>query len=91
MSDQVGNQNVGFLTTRLIYSFSHYNNTPIQYTVNFNGCKNDNFKMQKMLYSEAVLTSTHNLCFRAKMRKMYTLVNPSFIIEKSVLRGVLIF
>ena len=30
---------------------------------------------------EAVLTSTHNLCFRAKIRKiMYTPVNPSFTI-----------
>ena len=30
--------------------------------------------------SEAVLTSTHNLCFRAKIRKMNTPVNPSFTI-----------
>ena len=31
--------------------------------------------------TEAVLTSTHNLCFRAKIRKkMYTPVNPSFSI-----------
>ena len=30
---------------------------------------------------EAVLTSTHDLCFRAKIRKiMYTPVNPSFTI-----------
>ena len=28
--------------------------------------------------TEAVLTSTHNLYFRAKVRKMYTPVNPSF-------------
>ena len=27
---------------------------------------------------EAFLRSTHNLCFRAKMKKMYTPVNPSF-------------
>ena len=26
--------------------------------------------------------STHNLCFRAKMRKMYTPVNPSFTIPQ---------
>ena len=32
-------------------------------------------------YTEAVLTSTHDLCFRAKIRKkMYTPVNPSFTI-----------
>ena len=30
---------------------------------------------------EAVLTSTHNLCFRAEIRKiMYTPVNPSFTV-----------
>ena len=29
---------------------------------------------------ETVLTSTHNLCFRAKIRKMNTPVNPSYTI-----------
>ena len=29
----------------------HYNNTPIQYTANFNGCKNDNFQMKFFNYS----------------------------------------
>ena len=29
---------------------------------------------------EAVLASTRNLCFRAKMKKSYTPVNPSFTI-----------
>ena len=28
--------------------------------------------------SEGVLTSTHNLCFGAKIRKKYTPVNPNF-------------
>ena len=33
---------------------------------------------------EAVLTSTHSICFRAKIRKkMYTPVHPSFTIYKS--------
>ena len=37
--------------------------------------------------SEAVLTSTHNLCFLAEIRKiMYTPVNPSFTIQKWGLR-----
>ena len=27
-------------------AFLHYNNTPMQYTVIFNGCKNDNFQMK---------------------------------------------
>ena len=31
--------------------------------------------------------STHNLCFRAKIRKMYTPVNPSFTILKWGTRG----
>ena len=28
--------------------------------------------------NEAVLKGTHKLCFRAKIRKMYTPVNPNF-------------
>ena len=59
----------------------HYENTPIQYTVIFHGCKNDSFQMKNSDtflkfaqnidcgFSEAVLTSTHNLCFGAKIRK----------------------
>ena len=57
---------------------------PMQYAANFDGCKNDNFQMKNCyiflifaqnidrgytLETEAVLTSTHNLCFRAKIRK----------------------
>ena len=75
-----------------------YENTPIQYTANFHGCKKDNFQMKNcdvfFLFllktwivctrlnrlSEAVLTSTHNLCFGAKIRKTCTPVNPSFTI-----------
>ena len=35
----------------------------------------------KLLLVKAVLTSTHNLCFWAEIRKlMYTHVNPSFIV-----------
>ena len=59
----------------------HYENTPMQYTAIFHGCKNDNYRMKKINiflifpqnidcgYTEAVLTSTHNICFRAKIRK----------------------
>ena len=67
---------------------------PCNITVIFLGCKNLNFQMKKNVtfvfifaqnidrgYTlEAVLTSSHNLCLRAKIRKMYTLVNPSFTI-----------
>ena len=31
--------------------------------------------------------STHNLCFRAKIRKMYTPVHPSFTVQKWGVRG----
>ena len=51
----------------------HYENMSVQYVAISKSTKNDIFK-------EAVLTSTHNLCFRAKIRKMYTPVNPSFTI-----------
>ena len=30
-------------------SATHFDNMPMQYTVNFNGCKNDNFQL-KMIY-----------------------------------------
>ena len=55
---------------------SHYANMSVQYHTIFHGCKNDNFQMKMFDYfhifaqnSEAVLTSTHNLCFRTKIRK----------------------
>ena len=75
----------------------HYENTPMQYTAIFHGCKNDNFRLILFYYfnifaqnidcghtleppqGKAVLTTTHNLCFRAKIRKiMYNPVNPNF-------------
>ena len=57
---------------------SHYANMSVQYTAIFHGCKNDNFQMNFIdiflsffaqnidcgyTLEEAVLTSTHNLCF----------------------------
>ena len=49
----------------------------VRYTAIFYGCKNDNFQivflflLQHRLWvnSEVVLISTHNLCFRAKIRE----------------------
>ena len=38
------------------------------------------FRYMQNRLSEAVLTSTHNLCFGAKIRKKYTPVNPNFTI-----------
>ena len=58
----------------------HYKSMPIQYTAIFHCCKNANFRMKmfdifliscsKHRLFEAVLTSTHNVCFRAKLRKI---------------------
>ena len=40
------------------------------------------------VYGEAVLTSAHNLCFWAELKKlMDTPVNPSFTEQKRALRG----
>ena len=30
--------------------FSHYENMPMQYTVIFHGCKNDNFQMKNVIF-----------------------------------------
>ena len=57
--------------------FFHYNNTPMPYTDNFKGCKRTiQLKMiafflvfAQNIDCEAVLMSTNNLCFRAKIRK----------------------
>ena len=63
--------------------FHSLRNKPMQYTAIFQGCKNDNFQMKKydifhifaqnidcayIVLNEAVLTSTYNLCFRAKIK-----------------------
>ena len=63
----------------------HYENMPMQYTEIFKVVKNENFQWKKSdiflifaqnidcgytLEAEAVLTSTHNLCFGAKIRKI---------------------
>ena len=55
----------------------HYENMSVQYEAISKSGKNDNFRCKNVtLDVKAVLTSTHNLCFRAKIRKMYTPVNP---------------
>ena len=56
----------------------HYENTPMQHAAIFKGCKNGNFQMKNCdiflffaqnIDCETVLTSTRDLCFRAKIRK----------------------
>ena len=62
---------------RITYDSLHYENTPMQYTAIFHGCKNDNCQMKIfdifLIFCSKhrlwVLTSTHNLCFGAKIRK----------------------
>ena len=76
----------------------HYENTPMQYTAIFHGCKNDNFQMKNcdtfLIFAqniEAVLTSTHNLCFRAKMLKKNEYpCKPQFYYIKVGCKGVYI-
>ena len=61
--------------------YSHYANMSVQYTAIFHGKKNGYFQIKNcniFLIFAQVLTSIHNLCFGAKIRKKYTPVNPSF-------------
>ena len=70
-----------------MYDSVHYQNTSMQHAANFDGCKNDNFQLKCfdlffILAQKHRLwpQSSHNLCFKAKIRKMYTPVNPNFTI-----------
>ena len=73
----------------------HHSNMPMQYTWIFKVVKNENFQSKIfdifLIFAQyidcgytlepAVLTSTHNLCFGAKIRKIGTpLQTPSFAI-----------
>ena len=68
----------------------HYENTPMQDAGIFHGCKNDSFQLIYFYYfqifaqniycgytlDEAVLTSTHNICFnRAKIMEFIFVLN----------------
>ena len=79
-----------FSDNHLICS-SHYDNTPMQYTVIVNDCKNSNFQMKNcdtfLIFAQNIdcgytlKLRPHNLCFRAQIRKMMlTYVDPSFTI-----------
>ena len=72
-------------TAQLITAFvfgRHNANMSVQYTAIFHGYKNDNFQMKNyaifLIFAQNIdcrytleppLTSTHNLCFEAKIRK----------------------
>ena len=71
----------------------------MQYTAIFHGCKNDHFQMNVLniflifaqnIDSEAVLTSTHNQCFGAKIRKIVYLCKPQFYYIKVGCKGVFV-
>ena len=66
----------------------HYENLPMQHTEIFCSLKIENFQLKKLIFFlfllktyMAVLTSTHNVCFGAKIRKnRYTPAYLSFAI-----------
>ena len=74
----------------------------MQYAAIFKGCKNGNFQRKnsdifsyfllktKIVGTEAVLTSTHNLCFRAKIRKNVYPFKRQFYCIKVECKGVLL-
>ena len=92
-----------FTHSGLSCRFKHYENTLIQYTVIFQGCKKL-FSDEKLRYfsfaqnidcgytlePEAVLMSTHNLCFGAKIRKNVYPCKPQFNYIKVGCKGVFI-
>ena len=74
----------------------HYANMSVQYTAIFHSCKNLNFQLKKCVifltfaqnidcwYTEAVLTSTHNQCFKSKSKKKVYPSKPQFYYIKAV-------
>ena len=65
----------------------HYENLPMQYTEIFSPVKIENFV--RKIFAEAVLTSTHNLCFGAKIRKLgIPLRTPDFLYKSGVYGGI---
>ena len=78
----------------------YYKNMPMQCTEIFKVVKNENFQQIFFLYlhktlilgtREAVLTSTHNLCFGSKIRKIGIPLLTPFLLYKSGVRGGLHF
>ena len=72
----------------------HYENLPMKYTDFSKVVKIENFPLKKFdiffyfsskhrLWAEAVLTSTHNLCFEAKIRKIGLPLQTPVLLYKS--------
>ena len=67
-------------------------------TASFKGGKTDNFSRLFFYFCskhslwvhvfEAALLSTHNLCFRAKIRKVYTTINPTLLYKSGSRRNI---
>ena len=71
-------------------NFERNVDTPMQYTAIFHGCKNGNFQMKNcgiFLNFAQNIDCAPTRCFRAKIRKLYTPVNPNFTIKKWGVRG----
>ena len=73
--------------------FAHYANTPMQYSAIYHGCKNDNFPMKNsdifLTFAQNIGcgTCTHNLCFRAKIRKKCISLSTPVLLNKSGVKG----
>ena len=82
---------VGFFLFSIV-SFAahnaHYENSPMQYTLIFLEEKIENFIRKKNdIFAEAVLTSTHNLCFAAKIRTIGIPLHTPVLLYKSGVEG----
>ena len=86
-----------------VHNVKLYENTPMQHTAIFHCCTNDIFRLKFFDYFhifaknifcgytlEPVLTSTHNICFRAKIRKNVYPCKPQFYYIRAGCNGVFI-
>ena len=97
-------QNISFYQTRRMVKYYslytikaenskcsyHYGNMSVQYAAISKSEKKFFFLDDVLYITEAVLTSTHNLCFRAKIRKNVYPCKPHFYCIKVGCKGVFI-
>ena len=73
------------------FFFFHYEKTPIQVRKFFSPVKTENFIRKILIFFlfllKAVLTSTHNLCFGAKIRKIGIPLHTPVLLYKSKVQG----
>ena len=90
------NKRLRFICTDDLTNLDHYENLPMQYTEIFKVVKNEIFSgfffAQNIDFGytlEPPLTSTHNLCFGAKIRKIgIPLHTPVFLYKSGVQGGI---